>query len=86
MKQGAVAPVGGDMVTLGSRRQDKKQKLDTIKLLPSQRGRGCSWRSEAARPAPVVGDMATLGAGAGGSKVLRGDQHPPAHQKCSNGW
>ena len=33
MKQGAVAPVGGDMETLGSRRQETE--LDTIKLLPS---------------------------------------------------
>ena len=33
MKQGAVAPVGGDRGTLGSRRQETE--LDTIKLLPS---------------------------------------------------
>ena len=33
VKQGAVAPVGGDMETLGSRRQETE--LDTIKLLPS---------------------------------------------------
>ena len=32
-KQGAVAPVGGDKETLGSRRQEAE--LDTIKLLPS---------------------------------------------------
>ena len=33
VKQGAVAPVGGDMERLGCRRQETE--LDTIKLLPS---------------------------------------------------